>query len=211
MIKSSIRKQRSLEKIKAKWISYYELLPEIGEDDEFELQNLEDIINRIYAFSLIAWYWGMVASRDILENFKEVYNVVLSQREQDFWDWKIDFEVNRYEFDENFEAMYVLAWCVGLIEDFKEFPTELIDIFPLMKIVNVWSIENFNKTLKIKSKSEILDYLDLVYRLDWAVVESSYNDEINLWNINRTAIYQRHLALNWICSKQYWDDVSVDT
>ena len=73
--------------------------------------------------------------------------------------------------------------------------------------------EEFENSVTLKSKQEILDELDKTYRMNWACVDARIKGQAPTGNINPSVIYERHYALNWLTKyhDQNWDNVTTDT
>lgn len=79
----------------------------------------------------------------------------------------------------------------------------------------IWN-SDFNDILeksKLKSKKEILDLQDLVFRYNWACVDTMIKNQ-ELPQLNREIIYEWHYALNWLVQAYgiiNWDNVQTHT
>lgn len=60
------------------------------------------------------------------------------------------------------------------------------------------SIKDFCQKTVMRSKKEILDKADLVYRMDWAAVDARCHGMTGPAGINHGVIQERHKALNWM-------------
>jgi Domain of unknown function (DUF4272) len=65
----------------------------------------------------------------------------------------------------------------------------------------------------LRSKSEILDQADLIYRYRWALVDARYKGREPPAGLNPDVAMERHQVFNWLIehSKTAWDDISLDT
>ena len=103
------------------------------------------------------------------------------------------------------ESIHMILWVLGGIKDLG-LPTE------------VWQTSiKIEKQLDIihsgtyRSTSEILDMLDLLYRLDWACTDLRIkNTPTSI--VNYDVLYEWRYVLEWIVySDQNWDEVAMDT
>ncbi len=68
--------------------------------------------------------------------------------------------------------------------------------------------------LKLRSKSEILDWADLLYRLHWAVRHAHITAKPTPGRLDSDAVHEWHKAANWLIQyddENDWDKVSTET
>lgn len=68
-------------------------------------------------------------------------------------------------------------------------------------------------TVALKPVSELLDALDLHYRLHWITTDFRMKDKQPPASIISDVIQERHYALNWLTNFENadWDDVDTPT
>ena len=96
--------------------------------------------------------------------------------------------------------------------DMKE-PVEICDASQIGEIIWQNDFESLMKQAVLRSREEIMDMQDLVYRYDWACVEARIKKE-ELPMLNGEIIYEWHYALNWLTTAdgiEDWDRVSTRT
>lgn len=106
-----------------------------------------------------------------------------------------------------------MLWALGYVEKLGA-PTELCNVGKDVGYLQQKdSFADFLSGASLRSKSEILDEADLIYRYNWVCVDSRVNDKTPPAGLNGGVAYERHRALNWlICYlDQEWDDVRTDT
>jgi hypothetical protein len=111
------------------------------------------------------------------------------------------------------EALWVLLWSLGYIKKL-DWPSEYCDVSRIQDIMpnTEEGILQFRNVAKLRSVSEILDELDFIYRIDWAVVDARIQGKVSPARINPSIVYERHCALNWLASNDIeWDDITTDT
>ncbi|CAH0157492.1 MULTISPECIES: DUF4272 domain-containing protein [unclassified Pedobacter] len=110
------------------------------------------------------------------------------------------------------EGYHVMLWALGYI-DTLVYPDKRCDVGSDVKHLFSRSKKEFREQAKLRSKAEILDQADLILRLDWACVNSRVNNEPVPGNLDKSVVYERHYALNWIIRlmDQDWDGVTTDT
>jgi len=114
------------------------------------------------------------------------------------------------------ERIWKLLWALKKIDSLG-FPDQLCNLdnlpagsYPIGK--EKIPGDFINAATTVRSKAEILDAVDLYYRLDWACVDARIN-HVQITGVNPGVVYERHYALNWLIRymEQEWDDVSCDT
>ena len=74
------------------------------------------------------------------------------------------------------------------------------------------SCAKFINQAKLRVKSELLDAADLIYRIDWAVVEARLKKTATPGGFISDIVTARHYALNWLIrTAENWDDITTDT
>ena len=111
------------------------------------------------------------------------------------------------------ESLCTLLWALGKIEKSK-LPTQLCDTELVQQIMSPVesSCAAFVTDATLRSTSEILDEMDLIYRIDWAIVDARLNNKEPPGGFDPGVVYERHYALNWLTRySDDWDDVTTDT
>jgi len=105
-----------------------------------------------------------------------------------------------------YEAAYLLLWSVGLV-DALPFPAQACDAGECVRLLGEL------KKGKVRSAADILDALDLHYRLHWYVRERRRKGEPEAEGIDAGVLSERHHALNWLVGFQHaaWDDGDTPT
>ena len=95
-----------------------------------------------------------------------------------------------------YERVYVYMWCLGLVEKpnpTKECNSEEMDKF----FIGINNPEDLLSKLNPKSKEEILEYADLIYRYNYACIESNLK-KIPLTALNVGAVKEHKSALDYV-------------
>jgi hypothetical protein len=71
----------------------------------------------------------------------------------------------------------------------------------------------FVREARLRATGEILDALDLHYRLHWATTEARMKEADPPGGLEAGVVQERHYALNWLTRFQDadWDDVDTPT
>lgn len=111
-----------------------------------------------------------------------------------------------------YEALAVLWWAIGGTPSLG-FPEAPCDVPALAKAMLSTPGEAIVAAARLRSTTELLDALDLTYRLAWAVTDARINDRAPLDGIEPGVVAERHYALNWLTRFENadWDDVTTPT
>ncbi|MDR3682034.1 MAG: DUF4272 domain-containing protein [Flavipsychrobacter sp.] len=189
-------------------------LPMIVTEDEVNIRSAANIAKRI----LILTYLNIVV---LAESFRG--EVVASLKNKGLWD---DVSGNEKllllkaaltEQDKIFiswqaEATWMLLWVINKVE-ITDLPTLECDINEILKLLPSFQDgpETFIESATSRPTSEILDMLDIIYRLHWATSDAETNEEPIPADLNAGVIHERHYALNWVTRiVDKWDEDMVD-
>ncbi len=105
-----------------------------------------------------------------------------------------------------YETVYLLQWALGLANELP-YPAQLCDAGECVRMLG-----ELGKR-KIRPAAEILDALDLHYRLHWAIRECRRKERPDIDGVDAGVVAERHHALNWLVRFQHaaWDDVDTPT
>ena len=111
------------------------------------------------------------------------------------------------------EGLYALSWACGKIGcsilDFV--PDDFVAVFP--SIPKSEPTSSFRERLKLKDYEQIIFALDLLYCLDSAMTDLHLRSEAPPPRapLVLDEVKQRRRALEWLFSKEDWDDIELDT
>jgi hypothetical protein len=213
------RKIKTIRFLEKKGIPYYLYLPCIEPEEETELRTPEEVgIRMLCLYSVIgtAYDHTDTSYKDYLKRYRLwryltpdelsfITNPEPDQIDCNFFTWRV-------------EALFVLMWAVNL---FIRMP------FPARQTVNEKIIEKFSsfkksprpfiRSLKLRSKSQILDKSDLIYRLHWACRQAEIDDDPPPPGVDHDVVIEWHHAINWGTKYHYsdselnWDRFPTDT
>ncbi|BDI30032.1 hypothetical protein CCAX7_20830 [Capsulimonas corticalis] len=111
-----------------------------------------------------------------------------------------------------YEALAVLQWALRL-SDSLPWPSQICDVPQAARGALDNNTKAFVQSATLRPAAEILDALDLHYRLHWAVTEARVQRQAPPANVNASVVKERHHALNWLVRFQNsdWDDVDTPT
>jgi hypothetical protein len=211
---SEARKKRSIKIIKSKNIPFIEHLPVIVADKKAKIRSKEEIVKRAIALYIVAAKAEGLSKgklKKIIDNFKA--SKFFTKKEDKFIKKGKPSEQERANFGWQFECCHVMLWALGHIKNL-DYPGNICDVPKDVEILKeVGSYENFFNKSKLKEVEKILDEADLIYRYDWACLNSRINGEKSPGHLDFGVVVERHRALNWLINymDQDWDDVSMDT
>lgn len=206
------RKKKSELYLKSNDVKINSNLPCISSSENVELRYTKDIIDRAYALLVIAVKGEGVEQEHLakavddkrISHFSPKENYIYQAQELN--DRERAYAVWRYE------SLYTILWTLGLMNELK-YPSEICDVKGVVGEIFQPTREEFENSVKLRSKTEVLDELDKIYRMNWACVDARIKGQAVSGNINPSVVYERHYALNWLTNyqNQDWDDVQTNT
>jgi len=188
-------------------------LPPVVSDDDVRIRRPENIAKRaVVLFAITAVGHG--SNRGPVSKFL---------RTEGLWDSVTPNERPLFESDNpskqaainaswRAESLLVLLWAMKKV-DRLDLPRKQCDPASVNKVMpNRGEVAEFISSASLRSKSEILDETDKIYRIHWAVRNAQLNNEPIPARLNPSVVVERHHALNWLTwYAAEWDDVSTDT
>ena len=207
------RREASIKILKKHRVPFMAGLPIIETESETEFRTKEEVCERAICLMLVSLYSeglekekldGLIKKFGAERNFTEAEKAFLALE-------KID-DLTRAKFNWRYEALWVLLWALSYVGEL-DFPTGICDVPLSVRTINERGREKFLAEAKLRSKAEILDQADLIYRIHWATTEARINGAPMPAGLNDDTVYERHYALNWLIGYmgEDWDDVSTDT
>lgn len=198
----------------------------VNEDDEVaKLRSKEEIVKRAFGTMLISLYseclLNPAENMKVKKARKFIYGVmkehgikdlseVLSPDELEYFNDDKSEQKTRIHYSWAYENLYALEWALGLDEW-----TDVTGICDVPKSVRVMrgTYEEICNKAQVRSKKEILDKADLVYRMDWACVDARIHRLQSPAGMEPGVVNARHKTLNWlICMDDAeWDHVDTST
>lgn len=206
------RKARSIAFLQQKGIPVMEKLPCIADENEVQLRSRQEITERLYALMLMALK-GEGLEQEILEEQRARFRIdKLSPVEESLYPKTILSDEERALLTWRYEAADVLFWVLGLKEK-PVYPSRICNVEELASLLLSMSREELEARVQLRSKSEVLDALDLIYRMHWACVNARIKGQETPGDLDAGIVYERHYVLNWLSTYmgQDWDDVQTHT
>lgn len=207
------RKNKSIEYCKRNAIPFINHLPYYPSEEETTLRSKEEIINRMMAL----FYFAFIAegsNEEQLEGFDKAFDATphLSPKEKEYIASKDRTELETVSAVWRYESLFVLLWALGFEKEL-DYPSGMCNPPEMIKMVIEKKREGITQEAELRSVEEILDQADLLYRLHWACVNAKIKGEPSPSNLNKSTVWERRYALNWLISldDEEWDDVPLDT
>lgn len=217
------RKARSIVACKKRGIPCIEHLEAAVYESECRIPTQEEILRRAAAvFTACVRSEAITQGQDddpqntvqeMTERMNKDYGVRswLSEQERDYLDGKLDDAASHNRFGWRYECCAVLLWALSLYELGE--PNEICDASKLGALIWNNDFDSLMKKAKLRSRDEILDMQDLIFRYDWACVDARIH-ETRVEAVNSEIVYEWHYALNWLVGAEGitdWDKVRTTT
>lgn len=211
------RKARTDQLLAARQLHVPADLPPVVSEPELRLRAPEDILRRMLALFVVAIRAESLAGQhpiavdDLRKRFPPAF-AGLTDAERDFLakDAPTGQEVNQFLW--RYEAILVLQWALGLQEALP-FPDAICDVAAISSTVIERGTEGLRKQPVARAPGDVLDALDLHYRLHWASRQALLKKTPVPAGLNDSVLQERHHALNWLVrfEDRDWDDVDTPT
>jgi hypothetical protein len=109
-----------------------------------------------------------------------------------------------------YECIAILMWCLGMFEELQ-LPIEICDVRWIGQKIASLDLHEFIQQVQYRSLAEILDKLDLNYRLQWLAHQSRIDGVEMPDRLSPSIIQERLYALNWLTrfDNANWDDIDT--
>ena len=182
-------------------------LPLIESEDEICLRSSDEVFERLLALSLL-YAKAQPASA---ETGSSAALAALSSQERaclDAGDTERCLHIAK-------EALRFLAWCCGLQAQagMPEPRKSDAELSALVQKINR-NPELLRHDIRLRSKSDILDWADLLYRLHWAVRHAHITGKPTPGRLDAHAVHEWHKVANWLIrfeEEDDWDRISTET
>jgi len=211
------RKAHNDQVLAARQIAVPADLPPVVSEPELRLRTPEQILQRMLALFVVAIRAESltgerpIAVDDLRKRFPPAFKG-LTELERDFLvkDAPTEQEITQYLW--RYEAILVLQWALGL-QDALLFPDAICDVAALSSTVIERGTEGLRKQPVARAAGDVLDALDLTYRLHWATRQALLKKTAVPAGLIDGVLQERHHALNWLVrfEDREWDEVDTPT
>jgi len=187
-------------------------LPCISSSESVEVRTLQEVIDRSYALLITAAKGEGVEQEHLVKTVQAKRIESFSPNENHIYQAESLSDEERAYATWRYESLYAMLWALGKMDELK-YPSEICDVQEIVGKIFQPAREEFEATVRLRNKSEILDELDKTYRMNWACVDARIKGQQVAGGIDPSVVYERHYSLNWLTQyqNQDWDDVQTDT
>ncbi|WP_079908714.1 DUF4272 domain-containing protein [Paenibacillus sp. 32352] len=216
------RKRASIDYIREHGVPYLEALPQLPSAAECRWKSQEEIARRAVALLIVIQYACDIAqggdlaeSKDFVMNTLRTFGVEdeLTPSERRLLEAEEPAPQEAVNIAWQYEAYWPLIWALQLVETL-EFPDRICDCNYAIEVVSrCGSFEEFYRQTAMRSREEILDEADKIYRLQWACVNSRIQGQEAPAGMNESVVMERRRGLFWMvgCDDEEWDHIPMDT
>ncbi|MFT9846418.1 DUF4272 domain-containing protein [Aneurinibacillus sp. REN35] len=209
--KPSKRKKRSEKVLAQHGVRINPHLPVI--EDDFPMRSVEEVAKRALCVCLTA-VKGEGLEQETVLDLVEKYNLAdsFTPGEKAFIYEENPSKHDRIQFTWKYECYWVLLWSLGYV-DTLAYPDTICDVPFAVQQMADRTTESFIQQAVLRTKEELLDEGDLIFRLHWAVRQAHLDGTAASGNLDGGVVMERHYALNWLIRfmDQEWDDVETHT
>lgn len=192
-------------------------LPPVVAESEVELRTPYQVAERALALFLVALKGEALCSGNpaSVAEIKQQFTLsqeFLSPVELDYFDQAQTDDHTNVQFCWRYESLAVLLWAIGKLPELPA-PTQICDVAQIAQVMLAQSELELLQKVSLRPDAEILDALDLHFRLHWAVRQARQDQQLHLGEIQSGVVYERHYALNWLTGFEQaeWDQVDTPT
>lgn len=207
------RYQRTHERLAELGVRVPASLPPVVGECELLLREPSEVHQRCIGLAAVAIRAETALSSPPLLQAQELYDLVpgsesaLTPAELAFVETTSPSQHDATQFLWRYEGLNALLWALGLTEELS-FPHGICDVSGCVR-----ALKGSTAPQSLRPTAQILDALDLHYRLHWATTEARVRGTPLHADLDAGVVFERHYALNWLVRFQdaEWDDVQTPT
>lgn len=214
---SFARKTRQEDFLSSQGLKIPHHLPVVISEAEVTLRPAKEVALRALGLLAVAIHAESQLSKETFdqEAFANEFPdaiAALTPKEQAFISNTDSNEHEAVQFCWRYEALSLLEWALGLSDNLA-FPSQICDVPLTVKKLTELDVKQWLDLAKLRPTSEILDALDLHFRLHWRIRQDKLDGESTPNDIDGGIVLERHYALNWLVQFENadWDDVDTPT
>lgn len=216
------RKRASIDYIRERGIPHLDTLPQLPPAAECLWKSQEEIARRAAALLIVIQYacdvaqgGDLAASKDFVLNILRKFGIEnqLTGKERRLMEAEEPEPREAIHIAWQYEAYWPLIWALQLV-DTLDFPDHICDSSYAIEVVSRCnSFDEFYQQTGMRSREEILDEADKIYRLHWACVNSRIQGQEPPAGMNESIVMERRRGLFWMvgCDDEEWDHIPMDT
>lgn len=196
-------------------LAYMKQLPPVLGEEELHLRPPQDVAGRALGLFLVALRAEALATdeplplADLRQRIPQAF-AQLSPAEQDFIADPAPERQLIIQMAWRYEALNLLLWTLGRVDDLT-YPTAICDVAGVVQTIVGQDLDAFIAAAALRQPSEILDIMDLHYRLHWIARQARLENRDSPDGLDEGVITERRKALNWLTHFEYADWDAVDT
>jgi hypothetical protein len=179
-------------------------------DDDIELRDHSDVVNRLLALNVVAAVaHGFDRRRALNWLDRENLNDTIANSERAFLERGVG---DPRAFKIQVEGLWALAWAVEMVSGlnyFRDCNPNFVTLLPNLKFDA--SSASMRSKAKLRSIEEIAAECDLGYCLHWAIRQSAINRKLPPAELKEYLVVERRRSLEWLLSDDDWDAIPLDT
>lgn len=179
-------------------------------DAGLEVRSASETISRLLAMNAVAaTAYGFDNAKAIAWLNQEALIDSVSDQEKRF---VLEGVGQPDRFKAQVEGMWVLAWAMGIANELnfaKDCDNRFVTMLPNLK--QSQSSADFCKKANPRPLEQVVAACDLAYCLHWAIRQSELTGKRPPGDLKPRVVVERRRALEWLLSKEAWDEVPLDT
>lgn len=179
-------------------------------DDGAVIRSHDEVVDRILGMLCVAACAYGFDNRKAVEWLgREATTQLLTAAEARFLRTKAG---DRRAFMEQIEAIWALAWGIGIVPDLdfgKPCAQDFVLRLPDLKEDK--SSADFRGIAKLRPHEDIVAACDLAYCIHWAIRESQLAGVKTPGKVETYVIVERRRALEWLLTDVSWEEITLDT
>ena len=199
------RMERNIKLMEKDKLPFYDKMEVNISEKDVKIRKKWEIIRKVVAIVItrIASQTFLEKKENMLKNLNDIIGIFekkyqfkefLTKREREFLENKKENYQLNVEFYFRLETAQTLLWVLSIdkLPDLNNFS----DLAEIIEILENENLKSFARKCEIRSKNQILDVLDYMYRLNWANVEIKLNGYSRI--VNESILYFTRLGLEWV-------------
>ena len=218
------RRNKSMELLRERHIYVTPWLPLLWEKAEEPGRSAAEVCGRAAALLIVSLYsecrmgehMSYEEAREFVAPILAGYGAeeYFSPKEKEYLDNPASTEQEQIQFAWQYENLWVMEWALGFTDDLF-WPDRICDVPGSARLMQEHpTMEALLAAAKLRSRKELLEQADLIYRLHWACVDAQVTGMPAPQNVDAGVVMERHHALFWLagCDEMCpWDEVDLST
>ena len=218
------RRNKSMALLRDRHIYVTPWLPLLWERAEEPGRTVEEVCGRAAALLIVSLYsecrvgehMSYEKAREFVAPIIESYGAekFFSPDEKAYLDDPDSTEQTQIQYAWQYENLWVMEWALGFTEDLF-WPSRICDVPESARMMRERpDMQALLSAARLRSRKELLEEADLIYRLHWACVDARVMNMPAPQGVEAGVVMERHRALFWLagCDGMCgWDDVDLST